>query len=1001
MKKLILLILCIAATISTMAQSYTITGKVMESNGTTPVELANVQLLSLPDSSMVSGVLSKQNTGAFSLKSSKTGKFVLKVSYIGYTPQYKDLTITSAKSNYAVGTITLSDEGYMLKDMVVTGRAPKVEMKADTMVYNSSAYRIPEGSTLEELVRQLPGAQVDDNGNITINGKTVKKILLNGKEFFGSDINTAMKNLPTNIVEKIKAYDKKSDLAKATGIDDGEDETVIDLGVKKENMNSWFGNLDGAYGTEKRYSEKVMLNQFNDKQKIMVLGSANNVGDQGFPGGGGGFRGGQNNGLNDSKMLMSNYSLQTDKIDAVFSAMYNYKGSDVQNKTNSQNFTTNNYGYSMGTQKGNNHNFNLEGRVEWSPDSLTKIFVRPSVTWGKSNNRSKTYSVTSSNDWGQNLDDPYSLLTQYQIDTEAGQNHWQNNSDINLVNVNNKNTESKSNSFTAGIDGMYNRRLNNKGRNFTIRGGYNYSKTNSKSYSYNSTIYGTGEDGTMQTSDIIRRYISTPVKSQTYSAGTMWSEPIFTTGLFLQLRYRFSYTYNKSDRSTYNIEDPDGNLWGMNGFTFPNNFWTNQNDYLDATQSTYATYKYFNHNASMQLRYVQKKFNLNVGVSFQPQHTEFTYIKDVINVDTTRNILNVSPTLDFRYKFSNTSQLRIRYRGTPSQPSMTDLLNVVDNSDPLNISAGNPGLKPSFSNSLNVFYNTYNPKLQQGIIGVVDFSSTSNSFSTRRITDKTTGTTVSRPENINGNWNIRGFFGFNTAVGPKKRFNINSFTNGNYQNTVAYTGTGTITNAGNITSIDDVNKIFQNATNQQKATTKTTTVGERLSLSYRTDLWELGVNGSLSYSHSTNDVMSQGNMDTWTYSFGPRLTLNLPWGTSLSTDLSDNARRGYTSAAMNTTEWIWNLQLSQSFLKAKNLILSIQFYDLLKQQSNISRSITAYERSDTWYNSINSYMMVHLIYRFNNSKGKKGQQGNFGPGGFGGGMRPMGPPPGGGRGPRF
>lgn len=995
MKKLILLIIGIITTTIAAAQGYTVTGKIMESNGTTPVELANVQLLSLPDSSMVNGVLSKQNTGEFSLKATKPGKYVVKVTYIGYTPHYKPLTITSGKNTYPIGAITMADDGYMLKDMVVTGRAPKVEMKADTMVYNSSAYRIPEGSTLEELVRQLPGAQVDDNGNITINGKQVKKILLNGKEFFGSDISTAMKNLPTNIVEKIKSYDKKSDLAQATGIDDGEDETVIDLGVKKEDMNSWFGNLDASYGTEKRYSERLMLNQFNDKQKFMILGNMNNTGDQGFPGGGGGFRGGQNNGLNARKMLMSNYSLQTDKVDAVFSARYNYTSADIQSKTNSYNFKTENHSYSLTNQFNKQHSFGLDGRIQWKPDSLTQIFFRPNFSWNKSNNASRSYSLSYNypnnpeQEWTPSNTDPYEALISQQIQSQD--NSYWTSQDFTLVNINNKNTESRGNSLSAGIDGMYNRRLNNKGRNFTLRAGYTYSKTNTKSYSYNNTFYITPKDTTIA----IRRYISTPVKSQTYSAGAMWSEPIFTKGLFLQLRYRFNYTYTKSDRSTYNIGD--GDLWNMNGFTFPQDYWNNPD--LDVTQSTYSTYRYFNHNTSMQLRYVQKKFNLNVGVSFQPQHTEFTYIKNTTNVDTTRNVLNVSPTLDFRYKFNNTSQLRIRYRGTSNQPSMTDLLNVVDNSDPLNISAGNPGLKPSFTNSLNVFYNTYNPKLQQGIIGVINFSSTSNDFSTRRITDSSTGTSISRPDNINGNWNIRGFFGFNTAVGPKKRFNINSFTNGNYQNVVAFTGTGQIDNAGSISTTQQIDDIFRKATDQQKATTKTTTVGERLGLSYRTDLWELGVNGSLTYSHSTNNVMTQGNMETWTYSFGPRLTLNLPWGTSLSTDISDNARRGYTAAAMNTTEWIWNLQLSQSFLKTRNLILSIQFYDLLKQQSNISRSITAYERSDTWYNSINSYMMVHLIYRFNNAKGKKGQQqGNFGPGG----MRPMGPPPGGfGRGPRF
>ncbi len=990
------------------AQSYTVTGKVTEADGTTPVELANVQLLSLPDSSMQSGVLTKERTGAFSLTARRPGRYALKVSYIGYTPHVEPVSITAGKTNYNLGVVKLADDGFMLKDMVVTGRASKVEMKADTMVYNSSAYRIPEGSTLEELVRQLPGAEVDDNGKITINGKEVKKILLNGKEFFGSDINTAMKNLPVNIVEKIKSYDKKSDLAKATGIDDGEDETVIDLGVKKENMNSWFGNVDASYGTKDRYSERFMFSQFNDKQKFMLLGSLNNVGDRNFPGGGGGFRGGQNNGENTSRMLMGNYSLQTNKVDADFNAAFSHSDANILSKGNSQNFTTNQYGYSNSKQRNHNLNFNLWGRVEWTPDSLTKVFVRPTVSYGKTRSDSKSYSTTSNDDWGSEVDDPYGLM----VENAEKNEFWKNKENIDLVNFTKRNSASNGNSFSAGLDGMYNRRLSSNGRNFTVRAQYQYSKNNSYSYSYNNTLYADDIDTKEGQENLIRRYTTTPVKSYTYGGGAMWSEPLtFVKGLFFILNYRFTYRYNQSDRSMYDMNtlNADGNLlagndlaWNMNGFTFPSNWSSNQTDYLDKDQSTYATYKYFNHNARVQLRFVSKKINVNVGASFQPQRTVLSYMKGTFATDTTRNVFNVSPTLDFRYKINNTSQLRIRYRGTSNQASMTDLLNVVDNSDPMNISAGNPGLRPSFTNSLNVFFNTYNPQLQQGFFSMFDYSNTLNAFSTRRITDKKTGNSVSRPENISGNWSARGVFVFNTAIGSAKKFNISSFTNGSFENAVAYTSTvkdGSSIN-GNISSMEDVNKLFNNSVDNQKSTTKNTRIREKLTLSYRTDYWELGVNGSLEYYHSTNDMQKQGNMNTWTYAYGPRLTLNLPWGTSLSTDASYNARRGYSSASMNTNEWLWNLQVSQSFLRKKNLILSVQFYDLLHQQSNVSRAVTAFQRSDTWYNAVNSYMMVHVIYRFNSAKGNKGPQ-DRGPGGRGGFGRPMGPPPGGFGGPRF
>ena len=238
----------------------TVSGTVWDAELNTPIEQATIQILSMPDSTYVNGNVSLTN-GRFSLPAVKPGKYLLKVSYIGYSPNWKSLQLTASKPRVNIGRISLSDDAILLKEAVITAEAPQVQVVEDTLVYNSSAYRVPEGSALEELVKKLPGAEVDDDGNITVNGKSISKILVDGKEFFGDKKDMALKNLPVDMVEKLKTYEKKSDLARITGIDDGNEETVLDLSVKKGMKQGWFGNADIAGGTKDRYSTKLMVNR--------------------------------------------------------------------------------------------------------------------------------------------------------------------------------------------------------------------------------------------------------------------------------------------------------------------------------------------------------------------------------------------------------------------------------------------------------------------------------------------------------------------------------------------------------------------------------------------------------------------------------------------------------------------------------------------------------------------------------------------------------------------
>ena len=396
----------------------------------------------------------------------------------------------------------------------------------------------------------------------------------------------------------------------------------------------------------------------------------------------------------------------------------------------------------------------------------------------------------------------------------------------------------------------------------------------------------------------------------------------------------------------------------------------------------YAEYRYYNHDASVSLRFIREKYQLSAGMSFQPQHSVLSYKRGDYMIDTTRNVFNFAPNLDLRIRFSKVSQLRMTYRGRSSQPSMENLLPIVDNSNPQNVRIGNPGLKPSFTHNMRFFYNTYNAEKQRGIMSHVNFSATQNSISNSRVYNSETGGWTTTPKNINGNWNAFGMFGFNTAL-PNKKYTINSFSNANYQNYVAYLTSGK--------GADAV---------ERKNTTTNLTLGERLNAAYRNDWFEFGLNGSISYSIEKDKLTPDNNQEPYTFSYGANTQISMPWNMTLSTNIANQSRRGYTDSSMNRNELIWNAQLSQTFLKG-NATVSFEMYDILKKQSNISRSLTASGRSVYEYNGVNSYCMLHFIYRLNifgskaareRMQGRRGFGGpGFGPGGPGGfgGRRPF------------
>jgi hypothetical protein len=965
MKKSLLLLLLMTISAVVNAQDRKISGNVIDRDTKEAVMQVTVQLLKT-DSTFVAGTLTDEE-GKFSMSAPEDGKYIVKLSSVGYKNFTKNIEIKDGK-DIALGQVVFNADAIMLKGTTVTGQAAKVTVKKDTFIYNAAAYRTPEGSVAEELVKKLPGAQVDDDGKITINGKQVRKILVDGREFMTGDTQTAMKNLPTYIINNIRAYDQQSDLARVTGIEDGNEETVLDFGIKPGMNKGFFGNADVGLGTKDRYSSRIMGSYQNSTSRITGMFNANNTNDMGFPGGGGGGRFGGRSGLTANKMvgLNYNYASKDEKLELDGSVRWNHSDGDTWSRQATESFGAPQFSNSVNQSFNRSNNWNGQMRLEWRPDDAWNIMFRPSLRISNSDSKSNNMSVTFNQD-------PYL----YVIDPLATASIAELAADSIVINTNSSSSLSNNDNVSGSAMLQINRRLSDNGRNVTLRGDLSYGDQDSKSLSLSEVLYYLQGGRTQYTN----RYNLTPTKNWSYSVQTTYSEPI-ALRTYLQFSYQFKYSYNKSDRSTYSYS-PLGGIFSGILPTFGNfdaflSKVTNPlgDEYYDKDQSRFSEYKNYIHQFDVMFRLIRDNYQFNAGVMFQPQKSHFIQDYKGVYADTTRTVFNVTPTLDFRYRPNYTTEFRVNYRGTTQQPQMSDLLDITDDSQPLNITKGNPGLKPSFTNNLQLNYNTFMQDHMRSIMVFGNYSNTRNSISNMVQYNNDTGGRITRPENINGNWNASLGLMFNTAIDSAGVWNVNTFTMINHTNNVGY-----------LYDIDLKESV--------KNTTKNSMIMERLQASYRKDWFEIALDGSVNYTHARNQLQSASDLDTWQYSYGGSINIFAPWGTSLSTDLHNQSRRGYNDNSMNTNELIWNAQISQAFLKGNALTVSLQFYDILHEMSTYSRSISAMQRTDSEYNSINSYAMVHVIYRINAFGGRQARQMMRGMGGMMPGMMPGGMPPGG------
>lgn len=1008
MKKLIALaLLVVFAGLTATAQTATkttkktkanVTGFVKDSEDGEALVRATIQIMSEDTTKMIAGGVTN-TLGGYTIKNVEEGTYIVKISYLGYHNFTRKITVRNAETIHNVGTTLLIPNTILIEGAVVEAALPQMEVKEDTLIFNADAFKVPEGSVLEDLVKKLPGAEVSSDGTIKINGKTISRILVNGKEFFSNDKDMAMKNIPTEIVDKIKTYDRASDQERLTGIQDGNEETVIDLTVKKGMNKGWFGNFDLGYGTEDQYANRINLNRFiDDNFQASIIGNINSNGGGGMGmgrGGGGGGGGKRRSG----QVGINAVASKERKYEIGGNVRYNASKSENTSKSSSENYRMDNvtgnkittYSNRLSDSRNHSDNANAEFRIELQLDSLTTMLIRPVFGFGNSFSTSEGLN-------NQFNADPYSIPG---IENEFEQDNLIPNSI--RTNRNRSNSLSFSDNKQISANMTVSRRFKTRNRNLSFNGSFNWNTSDGSNFNVsNATYYQVKSTVTGQ--DSVRpqfRYRLSPTTNRSFSAGFTYSEPI-ATNLILQTSYSFSYNYRKNMSDTYDlinryVKDANGDFitvsnynprtqkteiskiqqstqWATLGDSLLENLGMLPDWYLNGDQELYLSDDLTNHNKNVDTNHninLQVRWNSNfitssIGVQMVPQsqHLEQNYMG--VPIDTTRHFFRISPSLQFRYRFNRQNQLNFSYRMNMNQPSITDMINIVDDSNPMNIRMGNPELKNSFNHNFSLGWNNYVTATMQSYNVNASFSMTSNNVSSRTQYDAQTGNSVTMPMNISGNWNTSVNFGFNTPLFSNERLMLNTSTRASYNNNVSYLSRQAKDANGNaiIIGYNEQNRpIFQY--DDLKNQTNNLTLGENISINYRQDYWDIRVNGNFSYTHQKNKYMEVNSPNTFNFSYGVESNGNFNNGWGYSTNISMSSRRGYASKEANSNELVWNAQVSYRFLKGRAATISLQAYDILNNRKNFNRSISANGRTDTWTQTINSYVMAHFIYRFN------------------------------------
>lgn len=992
MKTLYTILLLLSVTTAIMAQQ-TLSGTVLSKTDGQPIEMATVRLIAypktsmptplgmgdmpapppgfpnmpnppanmpappadMPDSILVQGAQTYHD-GMFILSNIRPGKYKLFVSSVGFDEHSQWVEIK--KENLDLPAIRLTEQVQHLAEVNIQGKAAEMTVKGDTIEYNTAAYQVSENANVEELLKKMNGVEVDKEGKVTINGEEIKAVRIDGKKFFGNDVQTATKNIPAEMIEKIQVIDEKSEMAKLTGFEDDETERIINLSLKKNRKKGVFGNYSGALGADMiadngkwfdydnqffnndfRYAANIFTNLLLGESQTTIIGGANNTNEIRSGRGRGPF-GGQNAGVTASENLGVNTNLDlTSKINKKDSkselllggdASFNHSNNDTRTISQKESYSedatyidkdsTNKISQSWDAQ--------LRLEVEYQIDSLNKLILQPQISYTNSTyNQSNSYTYDRDS---VRINDGYQLQNSLQEDIKAS------------------------------MRATYNHKFMKPGRTLTMRANFNFtnSKGQTETYAWDNLL----------SKALVDQNTNSGNNALNYSLRTSFVEPIYQKNHLLEIALSLSGNNRHSIKNQYTKDSLTGDY--QYDSIFSNELYNNM--YTEQLELNY--------------RWISEKIDLTAGARVLATQTHSTtYYGGLLARDTLYNRWNWAPNVNFKYKFGRKEFARLRYRGTSQQPSIIQMEPVRNNSDAMNETVGNLGLQPAFRHNIFGMYSRFNQEKFSSIMTGFHATITQDALTNNTIYDQT-GKRYNQTVNADMvPWNIGADFMSNTPF-CKKMFQLHSRTAISYNQRVAY-----ILREQNAEDIAQLIAMDQLPLGEASHTGNLR-VSNDLTLRFTHDIVDVGIRNSNVYSLTSNSLNKKNVSHVGDWIISGDLTFHLPKSWNIATDISYTSRHGY-QGLNDVNELIWNFSVDKTWA---NSTITLKVYDLLNDKKNIVQTVNDNSVSYQKFNTLPTYFMLTYTYKLNRMGGMKAtgraawQQHMI----ESGGRPPMGPPPG-------
>ena len=914
MKDLALLILIGIFPLCMPAQTGTVKGKLTDSIGQS-LSNATISILQVKDSSFVNYALSDAK-GSFEIKNLDVGDYNLLISFTGYETYRSSFFISSKKRISDIGLIILMQEYKTLPGVVVTDASP-VRINGDTISFKAKAFNSKPDAKVEDVLKKIPGVQVQRDGTIKAMGQQVQKVYVDGKEFFGNDPKIATRNLTADMVDQIQVFDDMSEQARFTKIDDGSRTKSINIKLKKDKRKGDFGRAALGMGSDSRYEGNFSFNRFRGDQRISLVGSANNTNKLSYTftdisaqggasqlsssGGTSGpgmanAPGGSSGGINRPLSMGINFNdTWGPKVD--FRGSYFY--TENSNFLKQNRFRRNTFpgdSASETTTYSNIHNSNrthrINARWEYAIDSINSILY--TVNFGKQQFNGLTIDTSVT----------FSDGTSKYMATEVRTNKHDDRDGL---------------SYSGEL--LYRRKFKRAGRTFTL--GWRNSKGGNELNGYNiSPITAYTSDGSIASSINLNQQAFQENESGSNTISASYTEPIGRNKLF-EINYAYSGNNNISDKRTYDFNSGSGKYDTLNKQL------TNYFDYANTSSRT-----------AFNFRHQLKKLNYQIGLGYQISNLENRSITHSTEKDTTvhQRFTNLFPTANINYAITRSKSIKIYYRGRTNAPSVTQLQDVPDVSNPLLIKTGNPSLKQEFANNVNVNYNSFALGSQRFFSASVSINYIGNKI-VNSIDSLNAVTIIYKPENMNGSISGSGTASLNFPVKKIKGLNVN-LTNTMYLSR-------------------DANLLYQ-----QKNFTKLFQVDQSIGISYGKDNFDLAVTSDFVYNVAAYEVeqgshtnyFSQGYSADFTYRFKNRFFV--------LTDFDYYISSG-RSAGYNQDVFLWNASFAKKFFQMNIFEIKFTIYDILKQNDGINRVIGENYFEDVRSNVVPQFFMLTASYNFN------------------------------------